>query len=220
MISVIVPVYNESDNIDKFIDRLDVFDDEFEVIFSVSGDDDTFEKIKKRGYNPIKSIKGRGNQIINGILNSNGEIILILHADTFFRENPKEEIKSILENYKMGCFSISFVPKKFIMQIVAFNSSNRVRHRNIAFGDQGMFFTRGVYDEMGGLKNIDLMEDYDFSIRVKEKGYTIFLSKMKIYSSSRRFQENGPFRTMWMMQKCQHMYRKGEKVDDIKQKYK
>ncbi|MDU5362926.1 MAG: glycosyltransferase, partial [Finegoldia magna] len=50
MISVIVPVYNESDNIDKFIDRLGVFDDEFEVIFSVSGDDDTFEKIKARGY--------------------------------------------------------------------------------------------------------------------------------------------------------------------------
>ena len=56
MISVIVPVYNESDNIDKFIDRLDVFDDEFEVIFSVSGDDDTFEKIKNRGYNPILSL--------------------------------------------------------------------------------------------------------------------------------------------------------------------
>lgn len=79
MISVIVPVYNESDNIDKFIDRLDVFDDEFEVIFSVSGDDDTFEKIKKRGYNPIKSIKGRGNQIINGISNSNGEILSLIH---------------------------------------------------------------------------------------------------------------------------------------------
>ncbi len=220
MISVIVPVYNESENIDKFIDHLDVFDDEFEVIFSVSGDDDTFEKIVNRGYSPIKSKKGRGNQIINGIANSNGEIILILHSDTFFTENPKEEIKSILQNYKMGCFSISFVPKQFIMQIVAFNSNNRVKQRNIAFGDQGMFFTRKFYYEMGGFKNIDLMEDYDFSIRVKEKGYTIFQSKMKIYSSSRRFQKNGPFRTMWMMQKCQHMYRKGEKVDDIKQKYK
>lgn len=91
MISVIVPVYNESDNIDKFINRLDVFDDEFEVIFSVSGDDDTFEKITKRGYNPIKSIKGRGNQIINGILNSNGEIILILHADTFLEKIQKKK---------------------------------------------------------------------------------------------------------------------------------
>ena len=63
MISVIVPVYNESDKIDRFIDHLDVFDDEFEVIFSVSGEDDTFEKIRDRGYYPIRSIKGRGNQI-------------------------------------------------------------------------------------------------------------------------------------------------------------
>ena len=108
MISVIVPVYNESDNIDKFIDRLDVFDDEFEVIFSVSGDDDTFEKIRDRGYYPIRSIKGRGNQIINGIANSTGEIILILHADTFFKENPKEEIKSILQNYKISDIKFLF----------------------------------------------------------------------------------------------------------------
>lgn len=57
MISVIVPVYNESDNIDKFIDRLDVFDDEFEVIFSVSGDDDTFEKIKNADIIQSKALK-------------------------------------------------------------------------------------------------------------------------------------------------------------------
>ena len=120
----------------------------------------------------------------------------------------------------MGCFSIEFVPKKLIMKIVAFNSNNRVKLRNIAFGDQGMFFTREFYYEMNGLKNIDLMEDYDFSIRVKEKGYKIFQSNMKIYSSSRRFEKNGYFRTMWMMQKCQYMYRKGVDVDDIKRKYK
>lgn len=220
MISVIVPVYNESKNIDKFINKLDVFDSEFEIVFSVSGDDDTFEKIKKRGFNPIRSKKGRGNQIINGILNSNGEIILILHCDSFFKQNPKEQIKSILKRYKMGCFSIEFVPKKLIMEIVAFNSNNRVKLRNIAFGDQGMFFTRKFYYEMNGFKNIDLMEDYDFSIRVKEKGHKIFQSNMKIYSSSRRFEKNGYFRTMWMMQKCQYMYRKGVDIDDIKRKYK
>ena len=100
MISVIVPVYNESDKIDRFIDHMDVFDDEFEVIFSVSGDDDTFEKIRDRGYKPIRSIKGRGNQIINGIVNSTGEIILILHADTFFKENPKEVLHETFNDVK------------------------------------------------------------------------------------------------------------------------
>ncbi len=220
MISVIIPAYNESNTIDRFIDRLSIFDDEFEFVFSVSGDDDTYDKIIKRGFHAIKSKKGRGNQIINGVNNSTGEILLILHSDSFFTENPKSEILKILKNYKMGCFSISFVPKQLIMQIVAFNSNNRVKQRNIAFGDQGMFFTRQFYDEMNGFKNIDLMEDYDFSIRVKEKGYKIFQSKMKIYSSSRRFKKNGAFKTMWMMQKCQHMYRKGEDIDEIKRMYK
>ncbi|MDY6065587.1 MAG: TIGR04283 family arsenosugar biosynthesis glycosyltransferase [Finegoldia sp.] len=220
MISVIIPVYNEEKNIESFLDKLEVIEGEREFIFSVSGDDRSYEIIKARGYNALRSDKGRGRQVVAGIKKSCGDKILVLHSDTFFKENPLPEIERILKDNKLGCFTLAFTSSNPYMNIVAKNSTRRVKYRNIAFGDQGMFFTRDLYDELGGFREIDLMEDYDFSIRAKEKGYKIGLSEHKIYTSARRFEENGITKTIIKMQKCQKMFREGYPIDEIKRKYR
>lgn len=220
MISVIIPVYNEEEKIQKFIDRLEVIKGDCEFVFVVSGNDSSYEIIEKNGYKPIKSLKGRGRQIVKGVEKSVGDKILILHSDTFFKENPLPEIDRILKDRQIGCFSLAFTSKNPYMKIVAKNSTRRVKHRKIAFGDQGMFFTRKVYEELGGFREIDLMEDYDFSIRAKEASYKIGLSKLKIYTSARRFEKNGITKTIIIMQKCQKMFREGYPIDEIKRNYK
>ncbi|MDO4594945.1 MAG: glycosyl transferase family 2 [Tissierellia bacterium] len=201
-LSVIVPVYKE--NPEKFIKNFEIFNDA-EIIFSVA-DQKTYNALKKTKYKVIKSKKGRGTQLHNGFLNSNSKYLLFMHSDCFFRQDPTDEITRILKDYEIGAFSIDF-NNGFLMKIAAAMSSFRIDFRNIAFGDQGLFMKRSFYEKMGGFKDISLMEDYDFSIRVKKENIKIKRSRQKIYADDRRLKKMGILKSIFTMQKCQYIYR-------------
>lgn len=106
------------------------------------------------------------------------------------------------------------------MKICGFMSNLRVRKRNIAFGDQGIFIRKDYFNELGGYREIPLMEDYQLSMDIKSRGDRIDLLNTKIRTSDRRFVENGRLKTMARMQKLQYMYRRGEDIDLIANLYK
>jgi len=106
------------------------------------------------------------------------------------------------------------------MKICGFMSNLRVRLRNIAFGDQGIFINRNYFYELGGFAEIPLMEDYQLSMNIKADGEKIVLTKTKIETSERRFIQKGRLKTMIRMQRLQYMYRKGKDIDVIANLYK
>ena len=99
-------------------------------------------------------------------------------------------------------------------------SSLRVRLRNIAFGDQGIFIRRDFFDQLGGFEAIPLMEDYQLSMDIKKKGQKIVLAKTRIWTSERRFKENGRLKTMAKMQRLQHLYRRGMDAESLAKEYR
>lgn len=221
MITVVIPIYNEEENIDKLVESLKVFPKETEIIFSDASDRDFCRKrLEELSFKVVKADKGRGRQIIKGIEETRGDKILVLHADSYFKENPCPKIEECLDKNPVGAFKLSFEEKSLYLRIVAFNSNLRIKLRNIAFGDQAMFFTRTFYNKIGGFKAISLMEDYDFSIRLKKAGIKISLVDTYVYSSARRFLRNGITRTILNMQKCQYLFRKGVDPDEIRKLYK
>ena len=110
-ISVIVPVYNESENINLFLDRiikvLEKATNEYEIIFILDpSKDDTEQKIKnKLKDNPkIKLIKfsrrfGQPAATLAGIKNSSHEKIVFIDVDL---QDPPELIIEMYENSKKG----------------------------------------------------------------------------------------------------------------------
>ncbi len=98
-----------------------------------------------------------------------GDILLFLHADSILPKNALNEIHRIIcQGYKVGCFKIRFNSRSVLMKICGFMSNLRVRLRNIAFGDQGIFIDRSYFYELGGFAEIPpLMEDYQLSMDVK-----------------------------------------------------
>lgn len=99
-------------------------------------------------------------------------------------------------------------------------SNLRVRLRNIAFGDQGIFISRDYFYKLGGFVEIPLMEDYQLSMDIKADGEKIGLANAKIETSERRFVENGRLKTMARMQRLQYMYRRGKDIEVIASLYK
>ncbi len=145
-ISIIVPIYNEEKNIENLIDNLERLNGHFEVIFSDGGCKDKTcqiieERIKdKSNYKLIKSEKGRANQMNNGANASIGDTLFFLHCDSKIESDILEKIEAAVnKGVKFGCAKLKFDSKGVLMRICGFMSNFRVKHRKIAFGDQGMF---------------------------------------------------------------------------------
>jgi hypothetical protein len=77
----------------------------------------------------------------------------------------------------------------------------RSRHTGIATGDQAIFVRKDVFHRLGGYQEIPVMEDVEFTIRLKRAGRLASL-RAKVTTSYRRWDRCGPLRTillMWML---------------------
>jgi hypothetical protein len=68
----------------------------------------------------------------------------------------------------------------------------------ISTGDQTIFVRRSVFEQMGGFADIPLMEDIEFSRRLKRLG-TITALRDRVTTSFRRWEQHGPLRTILRM---------------------
>lgn len=221
-ISIIIPIYNEASSISSLMDGLEQFKEDCEIIFIDGGSSDGSPQIIQERYRVVSSPKkGRANQMNYGASLSKGDILFFLHADSILPKDVLIQIHNIIsEGYKVGCFKLKFKSVHPLMKICGFMSNLRVLLRNIAFGDQGIFIRRDYFYELGGFKEIPLMEDYQLSMTIKAKGEKIALAKSKIETSERRFTKNGRLKTMARMQRLQHMYRKGMDIEVIANLYR
>lgn len=213
-VSIIIPTYNEENNMERFQAMLDHLKGNYEVIFSDGfSEDGTYERIR---YPKLRKVRYRSNQMNEAAKVAKGEYLLFIHADSILSPDAINEILS--SNASAGCFRLRFDTRNVLQKIVAFHSNLRVTVRNIAFGDQGIFIKRELFREMGGYRPLRIMEDYELSICLKEKGYRIKLLKSTITTSARRFERNGILKTIIEMQVFQHRYRKArrqKKVEEI-----
>jgi rSAM/selenodomain-associated transferase 2 len=221
-ISIIIPILNEAENIDNLMANLEQLTGDFEVIFCDGGStDDTVALIGDRFKVVTAPIKGRAYQMNTGAQASSGDVLFFLHADSVLPVTAISEIICVLEKgYDVGCFKIAFDSHSFWMKCCGFFSNLRVRTRNIAFGDQGIFIKRELFEQLGGFPELPLMEDYKLSINLKKQGYKFGMTNKKLLTSERRFVKNGRLKTMWKMQRLQAMFRAGEDIDRIASMYR
>jgi len=221
-ISIIIPILNEAENIDNLMANLEQLTGDFEVVFCDGGStDDTVAIIDNRFTVVTSPVKGRAYQMNAGARASSGDTLFFLHADSVLPVETISEIHCVLaKGHDVGCFKIAFDSRNFWMKCCGFFSNLRVRTRNIAFGDQGIFIKKELFEKIGGFPKLPLMEDYKLSITLKEQGYKIGMTNKKLITSERRFVKNGRLKTMWKMQRLQAMFRAGKDINEIASMYK
>jgi class 3 adenylate cyclase len=81
----------------------------------------------------------------------------------------------------------------------------RSRLSGLATGDQALFVRRSIFEQMGGFADMPLMEDIEFSRRLKLKGTTEALTAT-VTTSFRRWEQQGPLRTILRMWALRFLY--------------
>jgi rSAM/selenodomain-associated transferase 2 len=133
-----------------------------------------------------------------------GEILFFLHADSVPPADALVRIEAALADSRVvgGAFEHRFAESAWSLR--AINLVNRVRYRLTRnwYGDQGIFVRAAEFRALGGYRDLRLMEDLDFSQRLKRRGRSVLIP-VPVVTSGRRFLARGPWRTfifiVWLL---------------------
>lgn len=221
-ISIIIPTYNEEKTIEALMGQLEELRGKCEILFVDGGSTDRTLELMDGRFPVIHSGKGRANQMNEGAKASTGDILFFLHCDSELPAHPLAQIRSVMKDYRAGCFGIAFHSRNFFMLTCRVISNHRIKDRKVMFGDQGIFIDRKLFFEAGMFPCLPIMEDYQFSLTLKEMGVRLGIAPNRIYTSDRRFPAGTvpKLRVMWKMNRLRKMYRDGVDIDRISQMYR
>lgn len=132
-----------------------------ELIVSDGGSTDaTLEIAEGSGAELVSGGPGRGGQLARGAAAAKGDWLLFLHADTHLAGPWLDGLEAAMETPgKAGYFPLRFRAAGTAPRVVAGWANLRSRVFVLPYGDQGLFISRRLYDEIGGFPDIPLMED-------------------------------------------------------------
>ncbi len=155
----------------------------------------------------LSSPRGRARQMNTGAAALQTDIMVFLHADTLLPRTSLAAIAQAMENQRCvgGRFDIQFEEDRGYAWVISRMMNWRSRLTGIATGDQVVFVRKSVFDQMGGFADIPIMEDIEFTKRLKRQG-DIAAILIKVTTSFRRWEQHGPLRTILSMWALRVLY--------------
>ena len=223
MLSVIIPVYNESEGISDLlaylISELKESDSEIIVIDGGSADN-TVDICKNLNVNVfVCDRKGRAAQMNYGAQKANGDVYYFLHADSYPPEGFLEDIRNqIRRGVEAGCYQLSFSPNNRALRFYAWFT--RFNLNIFRFGDQSLFTSSKAFRKVGGFdERLIVMEDQKIVCDLKKIGQFSILNK-KITTSSRKYFQVGVIKLQFIFTLILCLYYLGVKQGALVKMYK
>lgn len=197
-LSVIVPSWKDHANLARSIPLLLGLNALHEVIVvDASPDPATEESIRAAGgvYLHAKQ-PNRGAQMNLAAEKASGDALIFHHVDSILTAAHVAAIQVALRDPAVigGAFYRKFDarhPRLLWLETVARFCT---RHGGSFFGDQSVFVRLKTFRALGGFSPIPLMEDMEFSRRLRRAGRVAVLDP-PLESSNRRHLQRGPWRT-------------------------
>ena len=197
-ISIIIPTFNEAENISRLILRLRETNIPIEIIVSDAGStDNTLNKAARLGAKCVNIFeKSRPRQLNAGASLATASILYFVHADTLPPKGYADKIMRAVENgAAFGSFRFKFDKNKGMLRL----NSYCTRFPLMIFrgGDQSLFIEKSLFKTIDGYDPDHIvMEDYDIIRRAKKHtGFTLLDDNILV--SARKYNENSYIRVNW-----------------------
>ncbi len=223
MISIIIPTFNEAENIEALIRFLNADNQKgnIEIIVVDGGSvDQTLQAAKKLGARVLLApAKGRAAQMNYGAYHSLGDILYFVHADTFPAKSFDRDIQAaVAEGFEFGRYRTRFLSKKWILKANAFFTRYDLF---ICYGgDQTLFMTKGLFNKINGFNGeMLIMEDYDIVQRAKSGGKYKIMPEAALVSA-RKYNDNTWLQVQNANYRIVQMYKKGASQLEMVNRYR
>jgi rSAM/selenodomain-associated transferase 2 len=220
-ISVVIPTLNEAANVPEMIRRVRESPEIVEIIVVDGGSSDNTPRIAEQlGCRVLTTTPGRGGQLRAGANEAKGDVVLLLHADTFLPAHAGHALLNCLRDTAVvagGFWKVFHEPAPLLLGSKLKCGIRLLLGRRIA-GDQGLFVRREVLEAIGGVPDQPLMEEFELCRRLRRVG-RLALADATVVTSARRFARLGVLRTYFRMWWVTTLYRFGVPPQQLQQIY-
>ena len=220
-LSIVVPIYNEAQQVGPLARSLRVLQDEWvrEIILVDGGSTDGSAEQLGKEFTLITSRKGRAAQMNAGAAHASGTWLLFLHADTQLGSSHIKAAMSHGALHHWGRFDVRLSGDHFMFAVIAWFINGRSRLTSVATGDQCLFVRRKLFQAVGGFADLALMEDVALCKRLRKRHKPLCLKKT-VTTSSRRWQKYGVYKTILLMWKLRFLFWLGVSDDKLARLYR
>ncbi len=211
MLSIIIPILNESETIEETIGAVieNISGEiETEVILVDGGSTDgTIEKIEailsnrkgpKKSFSIclLHSPKGRARQMNLGAKNAKFEVLYFLHADSLPPNNfDKYILKEVESGNLAGCFRMRFDSTHWWLRLAGWLT--QFNWKISRGGDQSQFITKSLFEEVGGFDESYIIYEDNILISELYKRNKFVVIPHSLTTSARRYREHGVWRLQY-----------------------
>ena len=198
-ISVIIPALDEAERIALALASIGASPDVERIVVDGGSRDRTAEIARSCGAEVLLSLPGRAIQMNAGARVATGDYLLFLHADTTLLPAFDAVVRRILElpGVVAGAFQLRINSSRRSLRWVEKAANWRARVLRMPYGDQGLFLKASRFRDLGGFREIPLLEDVEFVRRLRRCG-EIAIAPAAAVTSARRWERRGVFTvTLW-----------------------
>ncbi len=215
-LAVIVPLLNEARVLPALLAQAECWPVDRLVFVDGGSTDGTREILAAAGVEWLDAPRGRAAQMnagaaaVAGSLGGDG-VLLFLHADTRLDDAAFAAVRRAMRDPAVvgGRFDVRLSGAHPAFRLIERAINLRSRLTRISTGDQAMFVRGEAFARLGGFPEQPLMEDVELSKRLKRDGRIACLRE-SVVTSSRRWEQAGVMRTVWLMWRLRWRYWRGE----------
>lgn len=222
-VSVIIPALDEGAVIESTLQSLQPVRAAGGELIVVDGGsrDDTVVRARPCVDRLLSAAPGRAVQMNAGAAVAAGDVLWFVHADTRADPAVARDLSQLVSDpaFVWGRFGVRLAGERRLFRLVARLMNLRSRLSGIATGDQGICVRRWAFEAVGGFPEIPLMEDIALSRSLRGLAWPRCLPT-RLTTSSRRWERDGAWRTIWLMWRLRWSYWRGGDPADLARRYR
>ena len=195
---MIIPTLNEAETLPLLLASLRAEGMSETLVVDGGSCDGTPDIAREWGVTCLSSARGRAAQLNRGAAAAHGDWLWFLHADTILPADWQKQLRHAMEDPTVvgGGFRVVIDAPGAGYRILDAWGWWRTQIQRSFYGDQGIFVRKEVFKKLGGFMNCAVLEDLDFSTRLRRLGKIAILPD-PLKTSARRWEKEGFWPTVW-----------------------